>query len=1257
MMIILRFFLVTYFLGASSLLFAQSNDNYDLKHFLENPAFFSENQELPHVPLYPFNMKKEALTSNRDRSPYFKSLNGKWKFRWYKTPQDSPEEFYNVDFSTNSWDEILVPGTWQMQGYGHKIYRNIPLEFNPYDPPKVPDHLNPTGLYIRSFSIPEDWNGRKILIHFEGVKSAYWIWINGDYVGFDKGSMSSGEWDITKYLKDGENRIAVKAVRWSDGTYLEDQDMWRFSGIYRSVFLYSVPKIHIRDLAIKTDLDENYKDAELKSVIEIKNENNTSLENQKLEIQLFNSNKEFVQKKDIRLNSIPAYGSIKTEISLNVKDPLKWSAENPHLYQVLFTLKNSKGEPVEIVEEKLGFREIEIRNAQLLVNGVAVITKGVNRHEHDPELGRTMTEERIMQDLKLMKELNVNAIRTSHYPNDPMFYDLVDEYGLYICNEVNAECHEGENFLAGLPGWEPAFLDRMSRYYHRDKNHPSVIIWSTGNECGYAPVHHKMAEYVKKQDPEAIVYHQGNVPNGDAPYADINGIRYPELEELRMVGRTSDRPVIMGEYSHAMGNALGHFDDYWNIIYSERSLQGGYIWDWVNQGLLFDQIEITDHSPYHHQSVVMGTPDKIEGVDGLGLAFSGLDDFVEIYNHHVFNNIGNELTIETWVYPRSYFNINSVITKSEVFELTQYHPDSLSFVVWTDIRHEIKAFVPQDWNFNWHHIAGVYNGEYLSLFIDGELMAQGHASGKIGRSINPVCIGRNHKNNHENVGGFISNSAIDEVRIFPMALDIGETENLITEKNDKGKSILWLDFNEFENKGKFLSYGATPQSSGTMDGVVSADRVPQPEAWQMKQSQGPVYFSVKDRKEKKFEVANRYHFTNLDEIRVEWILMRDGVTIQHGHLPLETRPLQKEIITVPYSSEDFKGDSEYIIRFLCKSKLDCIWAPEGHEICFRDIVISEPEKTMDRDKRDPGQPFSITESNDQIDISGNDFTYSFSLTEGNLSSVSIHGEQLFNKKPEFSIWRKPIMNELSSWGVSEVTYWYKYGLDSMFNRMISYDIKKESSSIFHISFTAESRSWSHPQLVVLHDYTFSVFGNGLMVLNHSLIADITRPDNYVAEDFHLDFIQRYGWDISLSKRMTDLTWYGPGPFETYPDRKTGAKIGIWNAEISDINSPYIIPQAFDNRTDVRWFTITTSSGNGIKISGEQMLDISVDPYENLEESWYPFQLIRAMNPTLKIDYKVTGVGGTPIKVRPNSRTYPGKYHYKLFIDPVFGSGK
>jgi beta-galactosidase len=1144
-----------------------------------------------------------------------------------------------------------------MQGFDYNIYRNVPMEFSPYDPPNVPDDFNPTGIYLRYFDIPDNWKNRKIFIHFEGVKSAYWLWLNGNYVGFDKGSMTSGEFDITPYINDGENQIIVKVVRWCDGSYLEDQDMWRFAGIYRDVYIYSSPNLRIQDLYVSTAMDDQYKDAFLNLQCMVRNDLPTSIQDHRLLAALSDHNGNEVTKFNSLLKNIDAGEIINVTLSEKIKDPEKWSAEKPYLYTLILELTDQNKETVHITEEKIGFREIEIKNRQLLVNGVPILLKGVNRHEHDPRLGRTMTRELIKKDMELMKQLNINAIRTSHYPNDPIFYDLADQYGFYICDEVNAECHYGETYLAGLTGWEDAFMDRTIRYVQRDKNHPSVVMWSMGNECGLAPIHYKMAEYVKKSDPTRPVYHQTNYPNGDAPFADIIGTRYPSPAMLDAIADTASRPVIMGEYAHAVGNSMGHFNQYWEKIHKYPVLQGGFIWDWVNQGI-YDKLRATpDYSLYDHEAVIMGRTDIVEGKTGKAFSFSGLDDFIEITPHGILNITGDQLTVEAWIFPRGYNGSNAIITKGDhSFSLDQISRDSLSFSVYTrggryhsEVKSEVKALVPQNWNFRWHHVAGIYDGLAIKLFLNGKLIGEEATSGDINRSIHPITIGKNHERDAENQPGFISNSIFDDVRIYNKAItkdNLGH--NSMPDASDKNL-ILWLKLDVQEENGEFLAYGATPSHSATMDGIIFSNRTFQPESYQAKISHSPVVFELKDPLKGDVLIKNKFHFTNLEEYTIEWNLIADTASIQGGSIKESILPQDQKSVSLPLKEITWEPGAEYRLILSLVLDQDTWWAEKGYELTFKEFPLPNKSDTK-QVYLIPAGTVSYKSNESTLNIQGSDFTYEIDRKRGIISKITHLDMDMILNGPQLNVFRPWIVNEISHWTRAEFDEWYEWGLDSLVHEVENHTITVISPSQIDVLFTVLSTSFIDPTIQFLNHYNYSFHGTGDVIFDHIVIPNTEFPARRPRDDIH--WIQKIGLQFKLDKAFKSITWYGKGPIETYPDRKEGAKTGIFTEEFNDIQMPYIIPQDFGNKTDVRWLFVEQKNEMGLAIFADHTFNISVNPYSNLGTTWYPYQLDRTSTVTLNVDHKVSGVGGTPITVRQTFRTYPQKYNYRLRLKPV-----
>ena len=550
----------------------------------ENPALTGRNRLAPRAFFTPYPDETSARTFDRTASPWFKLLNGNWKFHWTPTPAEAPATFTQ----TTAWAEIPVPSCWQMHGYGRPHYTNVQFPF-PVDPPYVPTD-NPTGTYVRDFFIGDDWQGRQIRLRFEGVDSAFHVWINGKQVGFSKGSRLPSEFDITARVRPGLNQIAVRVVQWSDGSYMEDQDMWWLSGIFRDVCLIAMPATQITDIHVHAPADG-------KLDLQVKLAGPT--DGYRLEARLLDAAGHLIVKTNRAVQS--EIENLKSKIH----DPQLWSAEDPALYTLLVTLKDAAGNVIEVVPQHIGFRTVEIKGDRFLVNGVAIKLKGVNRHETHPDLGRAIPLAAMVEDLLLMKQHNINAIRTSHYPDDPRFYDLCDYYGLYVIDECDLETHgffRPDNWFPSNPTqdpqWETACVDRMERMVHRDKNHPCIIMWSLGNEAGFGENHIAMATRARTLDPSRPIHYEGDY---DLRTADVYSRMYPPVDEVSLIGSGTEeqikakinrpgtgyasKPFVLCEYAHAMGNGPGGLVEYWDAIYNSDRLMGGFIWEWADHGI------------------------------------------------------------------------------------------------------------------------------------------------------------------------------------------------------------------------------------------------------------------------------------------------------------------------------------------------------------------------------------------------------------------------------------------------------------------------------------------------------------------------------------------------------------------------------------------------------------------------------------------------------------------------------------------------
>ncbi|SMO92555.1 beta-galactosidase [Gracilimonas mengyeensis] len=603
----------------------------------ENPSVININTEPPRTELTPYASFEQA--QKEGASSLVRSLNGKWRFNWSPTPEERPIDFYTPSFDVSSWNHIQVPGNWQTQGFGKAIYTNITYPFA-VDTPKVTSepHVqytsfelrNPVGSYRRTFSIPNHWDGKQVYLHFGGVKSAMYVWVNGEKVGYSQGSFTPAEFDITEYLQEGENTLAVEVYRWSDGSYLEDQDMWRLSGIFRDVDLIARNQTHLHDSFLKTDLDENYEDATLEIDYTLRNTGSGNARNYKIETLVYDPEGNLLQNSESGLRAEVgrlAAGEITTVTrSLQVESPELWTDETPTLYQAVIRVLDGKDNLIEAIPWQFGFREVEKKNQRLFVNGQEVKVKGMNRHEHHPHMGRYVDRATMIKDIKLMKQANINLVRTAHYPNRTEFYRLADQYGLYVMDEANQESHHfghGNEMMGVPPMWKKAHVDRGVSMVERDKNYSSIIMWSMGNEGGAGPNLRAMREAMEAIDDTRIIYY-----HEQSDVSDMLDVDYPYPETLKEAAENNpNESILVREYAHMMGNSGGNMKEYMEVIYDKPNVMGAAVWDLVDQALAKKKTG----RPLHYA----GDPTRLTLNDNETWAYGG--DFGDVPNDGNFS--------------------------------------------------------------------------------------------------------------------------------------------------------------------------------------------------------------------------------------------------------------------------------------------------------------------------------------------------------------------------------------------------------------------------------------------------------------------------------------------------------------------------------------------------------------------------------------------------------------------------------------------
>ena len=625
----------------------------------KDPNITEENREAMHASWFIYSDKQNALKDN-EKSDYYVNLNGKWKFFFANDPSKVPQGFENENFNDNSWGQIPVPGDWQMNGYGYPVYTNVAYDFS-YDPkpPEVPFENNWTGLYRKTVKLPDNFENNEVVLQIGGARSAIFIYVNGKYVGYSEDSKLACEFNITKFLKKGDNVLAFKILRWSDASYLEDQDFFRFNGIERDVFLYCRPKTHIRNVKVVSETD--LKNGTINCDFEIQNNDSKSAQAD-VKTTLYYKNQE-VASKTITLKDIKPNTLTKQKISFEVSGVKLWSGENPELYRLVVSLENSANNKPQFMPFDIGFRKVSIEDGVLKINGQKLLIKGVNRHEHDQYTGHVISRESMLNDILLMKKYNINAVRTCHYPNDPYWYKLCDSLGIYLVDEANLESHGliyGPKNIAGVALWRHAHLQRVMRMAYRDVHHPSIIIWSLGNEAGNGSNFEACYDSLKAFDKTRPIQYE---PAGEARNTDIVCPMYAWQYCFDYAKQKKPRPMILCEYAHAMGNSQGGFDEYWDLFKNSYQIQGGFIWDWVDQGIVKTASDGTKYwgwggdfgpkgTPSDHNFCMNGVvnPDRTPhpglyqvkyNYQYIDSKFSSEENALTIFNNYLFTDLSN----------------------------------------------------------------------------------------------------------------------------------------------------------------------------------------------------------------------------------------------------------------------------------------------------------------------------------------------------------------------------------------------------------------------------------------------------------------------------------------------------------------------------------------------------------------------------------------------------------------------------------------
>lgn len=1243
-------------LTVSGLLLAQPAKFLDdIYYYIENTSVFEVNQEEGRT----YYLPEKSI-----------SLNGDWKFLYSEKPEGIPNDFYTVKFNDKKWNSITVPSNWEMEGYGDWIFRNQNAPFPivgqknaPPEPdvfavtvPNVPREYNPTGAYRKKINIPSSWNGDQVFLRMEKTASASFVWVNGEQVGYNEGAQEPAEYNITSYLKKGTNTIAVFVTKYCDGYYLEGQDYWRLAGIFDDVNIYATPDVRLFDWFVVTDLDDTFTDAMLSVEASIKKYTNSPSASSSylMKAFLYDEKDDLIAEMASESFTMNNAGKKMVELEKKIFNPLKWTSETPNLYKLKIELLNEDGTLQDKAEQRIGFKETQIDGDLFTLNGRPVKINATNSHMQHAELGHAMTEEIIRKDFEILKQFNFNAVRTSHYPPVNKYLQLADEYGIYIIDEAGVEAH-ATMYVSELPEFTEMYRDRSKKMVLRDRNYPSVLFWSAGNESGEGMNINEVVKVGKQLDPTRYWMYGGNVYSHKTE--DIIGPRYPSPIELDMqIGFGFDgdtRPSFMDEYLSVAGNALGGMEDYWNAIYSYPRTMGGAIWDFVSPGITADIRQLEDKSPNNVPVHLMGNNTKlVEGETGKAVSLNGHDQWVEIYRHDSLEINGDKLTITMDVFPRK-LNASGgqFITKgTNQFGIRQVRTDSLEFYIYTNTKNFLRVGLPENWENNWHNLTAVYDGKEMSVFIDNDKKGSKRISGNIKNLPFTISLGRDSEIDGGETPGYMCDAMLDNVGIYS---DVVLPGNFTTEDAE-----LWLNFEKEINKGTFMTYGAGARAYGHIWG----DREIQPEMWEMKKVGQPVSVKLLDAETGTVEVWNRNHFTNASQYVTRWFLEEDGELLEEGKLDLDIPPMERKIIQIPYTKPTLTEGAEYRVTISSSLKEDKIWAKARHEVAWSQLELSWKKDFTE--VKEISSNATFTQSDKEVKVIGEGFEYTFDKSLGALASMIVQGKEMLESPFLVNVWRAPMANDLDWWGSGAArslnwkegygnfvaTEFYSTGIDKL-SYYPAYTKVSEANGKVYVEirqitlFGENKKGESNNYNGLENSYNFIIDGEGEITIHHISKSQGRRLPLYYP---------RFGLTFTLDESFYNIEWYGRGPQENYPGRKNGYKIGVYSSTVEKMYLPYIKPGDYGLRTDNRWVKVTDEEGNGLEFKVNELFNFNAYPFstENLSKSIYTYQLQKQGGITFNLDYATSGVGDSSAGVMRSYWVYPSMFEREIKIVPI-----
>lgn len=1224
-----------------------------------NMALFQVGTEPPHTTLMPYASLAQALTADRTASPYRTSLDGTWKFAYADRPDDRDADFHRTDLDDSDWQTIPVPSVWQQHGHDRPIYVNITYPYwgpnglgeNP-QPPAAPTRYNPVGQYRRTFTVPEGWADRRVFLHFEGVKSAHYVWINGQLVGYHEDSCTPAEYDITDHLKAGTNQIAVEVYRYSDGDWLEDQDMIRLSGIFRSVYLFATPQVHLRDFKLDTPLGDGYRTAELKVTATVRDYGGDGGGRHTVETMLYDADGHPVWPRPLQQGvDLGSGGELTVQAARAVPDPKLWSAERPYLYTAVLRLRDPAGKVTETLSHRVGLREFALKDGLMRINGQPVSFRGTNRHETHPDRGTALTRADLVRDIGIIKRMNMNSVRTSHYPNNPMWLELADEYGLYLVDETNLETHGVRGQYPGdHPEWTAACVARAQNMVHRDKNHASVVIWSLGNEAGGGSTFSAMHEWIRSYDPTRVIQYEGDDRPG---ISDIRSEMYesPARVEQRAKDTADTRPYVMIEYCHAMGNSNGNFKKYWDLVRRYDVLQGGWIWDFVDQSLSRPtpaRILLTETGPGRLRGEILAPAGGFDRAEGLrGATVFARDDRLDLTG---------SLTLEAWITPHVTGYHQPILAKGDTQYALKQTDGTLEFFLHSAGQWITASWpVPADWTGREHHVAGVFDADAgtLTLYVDGVVRATRTTTLRPTSTTAPLSLATDADNMTREFSG-----TIRRARVYARALSAAELAQQGRGPGDAGVRF-WFDAataGVTERKAKdetFFAYGGdwgdNPNDGNfCSDGIVTADRAHTGKAAEIKRIYQAVNAAPAGGDPRRVTLTNEYLFTNVREFDGRWELVADGRTVQKGRLTrdqLDLGPLARKDITVPFTLPTRPAPgTEYFLQLSFTTKEATPWAKAGFEVARQQIPLDAGSPAVTPAPLASVPALRHAETATAVTVTGADLTVAVDKRTGLITTYEAAGMRLLTSGPVPNHWRAPTDNDHGNGQHVRNQTWRDAGARRAVTAVTTRALRDRAVEVT-VTGTLPTTVTS------AYTTTYTVFGNGEIRVDHTL-----RPGAA-----NLPYIPEVGTLLFLPERLEHLHYYGRGPEENYWDRNDGTDVGLYTGTVSGQWTSYIRPQENGNKTDVRWAALTDDSGRGLLVAGEPLIELNASHFTPEDLSLgarHDYQLTPRKEVVLRVNHRQMGVGGDnswgahthdEYKLLPN-RTYTYTYRLRPLTD-------